>query len=154
MQNLGQQVLKAVSDAIGTNSAASVGLQLTRDGTITFDAAKFSSTLTASPTLARQLVAGTTDAPGVATRLATLAKSATDSVTGTLTSLAKGEDAQAKNLQSQIDAWTVRLAARQDSLTTQYTNLQSMLSTLQSQQSWLSSMFASSSSSSSSSKSS
>jgi flagellar hook-associated protein 2 len=153
MQNLGQQVLKAVSDAIGTNSAASVGLQLTRDGTITFDAAKFSSTLTASPTLARQLVAGTTDAPGVATRLATLAKSATDSVTGTLTSLAKGEDAQAKNLQSQIDAWTVRLAARQDSLTTQYTNLQSMLSTLQSQQSWLSSMFASSSSSSSSSSS-
>jgi flagellar capping protein FliD len=151
MQSLGQQILKAVSDAVGTNSAASVGLQLTRDGTITFDAAKFSSALTASPALARQLVAGTTDVPGVATRLATLAKSATDVVTGTLTTLAKGEDAQAKDLQTQIDAWTLRLSARQDALTTQYTNLQSMLSTLQSQQSWLSNMFASSSASSSSS---
>jgi flagellar hook-associated protein 2 len=149
MQSLGQQVVRAVSDAVGSNSPASVGLQLTRDGTITFDAAKFSSALTASPALARQLVAGTTATPGVASRLATLAKSATDSLTGTLTTLANGEDAQAKTIQSQIDAWTLRLSARQEALTTQYSNLQSMLGTLQSQQSWLSSMFAQATSSSS-----
>jgi flagellar hook-associated protein 2 len=149
MQSLAQQVLTAVSDAVGTNSPASVGLQLTKDGTIDFDAGRFSATLSANPALARSLVAGTTSTPGVATRLANLAQSATAAVTGTLVTLANGEDAQAKDLQSQIDDWTTRLAARQDQLTTQYSNLQSMLSSLSSQQSWLSSMLASSTKSSS-----
>jgi flagellar hook-associated protein 2 len=149
MQSLAQQVLTAVSDAVGSNSPASVGLQLTKDGTIDFDAGQFSATLSANPALARSLVAGTTSAPGVATRLANLAQSATAAVTGTLVTLATGEDAQAKDLQSQIDDWTTRLAARQDQLTTQYSNLQSMLSSLSSQQSWLSSMLASSTKSSS-----
>jgi flagellar hook-associated protein 2 len=149
MQSLAQQVLTAVSDAVGSNSPASVGLQLTKDGTIDFDAGQFSATLSANPALARSLVAGTTSTPGVATRLANLAQSATAAVTGTLVTLATGEDAQAKDLQSQIDDWTTRLAARQDQLTTQYSNLQSMLSSLSSQQSWLSSMLASSTKSSS-----
>lgn len=157
MQNLAQQVLSAVASSVGTagtsgspGSAAQAGLQLTRDGHITFDAAKFSSALTTTPDLVKQLVAGTTTTPGVATRLATLATSVTDVVTGTLVTLANGEDSTAKDLQSQIDDWALRLNARREQLTTQYTNLQSILSTLQSQQSWLGGILGSMSSSSSS----
>ena len=161
LQSLAQQLLMAVSDAVVTGtdangaptsaSPAQVGLQLDRDGNIVFDAAKFSTALATTPDLVKQLVAGTTATPGIATRLATLAKSATDSVTGTLVTLANGQDSRAKDLQSQIDDWTLRLAQRQQDLTTQYSNLQSMLSTLQSQQSWLSSMLSSTTSKSSSS---
>jgi flagellar hook-associated protein 2 len=151
VQSLGQQLLQAVASAVGTSgSAAQIGLQLTNDGKLTFDSSKFSSALAATPDLVQKLVAGSSSAPGIATRIATLAKSATDSVTGTLVTLANGEDSQAKDLQAQIDDWTVRLTARQDALTTLYSNLQSTLSGLQSQSSWLSSMFTSSSTSKSS----
>jgi flagellar hook-associated protein 2 len=151
VQSLGQQLLQAVASAVGTSgSAARIGLQLTDDGKLTFDSSKFSSALAATPDLVQKLVAGSSSAPGFATRLATLAKSATDSVTGTLVTLANGEDSRAKDLQAQIDDWTVRLTARQDALTTLYSNLQSTLSGLQSQSSWLSSMFTSSSTSKSS----
>jgi flagellar capping protein FliD len=159
VQSLAQQVLQAVSDAVGTvgvngatgpsSSPAAIGLQLTKSGQITFDSSVFSKALTTTPDLARQLVAGTAAVPGIATRLQTLANHATDSVTGTLVTLANGEDSRAKDLQNQIDAWTLRLADRQDQLTTLYSNLQSTLSGLQNQSSWLSSMFSSSTSSSS-----
>jgi flagellar hook-associated protein 2 len=162
MQSLASKVLSIVSSAVGSlGSPAQIGLQLNSDGTIKFDQSAFVSALKTNPALAQQIVSGipaqpangstaaTAAVPGIAAQLVTLATSATDTVTGTLVTLAKGEDSQAKNLQSQIDDWTVRLTARQQALTTQYSNLQTMLSSLQSQQSWLTSMFDTSSSSSS-----
>lgn len=167
MQSLASKVLSIVSSSVGTlGSPAQIGLQLNTDGTINFDEGAFVTAVKTNPDLAKQFVSGvpaqpavgstpaTAAIPGIAAQLATLASSATDSVTGTLVGLANGEDSQAKNLQSQIDDWTVRLTARQQALTTQYSNLQTMLSSLSSQQSWLSSMFNTSSSSSSSSSSS
>jgi flagellar hook-associated protein 2 len=163
MQSLAQQVRSIVSSAVGTlGSPAQIGLQLNSDGTLKFDATTFVSAVKSNPALAKQFVSGipaqpatgstpaTAAVPGIAAQLATLAKSATDAVTGTVVTLANGEDAQAKNLQSQIDDWTVRLTAQQQALTTQYTNLQTMLNSLQNQQSWLTSVLNSTSSSSSS----
>jgi flagellar hook-associated protein 2 len=163
MQSLAQQVRSIVSSAIGTlGSPAQIGLQLNSDGTLKFDATTFVSAVKSNPALAKQFVSGipaqpavgstpaTAAVPGIAAQLATLAKSATDVVTGTVVTLANGEDAQAKSLQSQIDDWTVRLTAQQQALTTQYTNLQTMLNSLQNQQSWLTSVLNSTSSSSSS----
>ena len=148
MQSLAQRVRAIVSSAVGTlGSPAQVGLQLNSDGTLKFDENTFVTSLGTNPTLAQQFVSGipaqpavgsspaTAAVPGIAAQLATLATSATDAVTGTLVTLANGEDAQAKTLQSQIDDWTVRLQAQQQALTTQYTNLQTMLNSLQNQQS-------------------
>jgi flagellar hook-associated protein 2 len=167
VQNLAQQVRRIVSSAVGTlGSPAQIGLELssgadgTVDGTIAFDENTFVSALKSNPTMVQQMVqnipattSGTTTTPsidGIAKQLATLASQATDSVTGTLVTLANGEDAQAKSLQGQIDDWTTRLTLIQQQLTTTYTNMESMLSTLQSQQSWLTSMVNSLSGSSSS----
>lgn len=140
-----QRVLTAISSAVGTDgSAAQAGLQLTKDGKITFDQAAFVSQLNANPALTQRLVNGNTTTPGVAARLATVASAATDSVTGTLVTLANGQDAVATSLQKQIDSWTYRLGGRQEQLTNQFTSLQTMLGTLQNQQSWLSSLIATS----------
>ena len=161
MQNLAARVRNAVSAAVGKlGSPVQAGLQLNSDGTIKFDEDTFVNTLKTNPTLVNQLVdtgqpaTTTTDpttgltttvpaVPGIAAQLVTLATAASDSVTGTLVGLAKGQDTEAKQLQSQIDAWTVRLTARQQQLTSQYSSLQTMLSSLQNQSTWLTGMLGS-----------
>lgn len=154
MISLGQQILSQVSEAVGGSSPATVGIQLNKDGTIDFDATAFSSALSSNPTLAQQIVGGTTgvgpdnishtpddsiDVDGIAARLSVLAEQASDSATGMITSLANSQDSQAKDIQSQIDDWTQRLQLRQQTLTDQFNAMETALGTLKSQSSWLSS---------------
>jgi flagellar hook-associated protein 2 len=161
---LADEVRRRLSDAVtvpvsaanpkGTASPASIGIQLTKDGAITFDSAKFSAALSATPALAQQIAGGltgvgkdktantpddTVDSDGLAARLSVLGEMASDSVSGSIVTMAKGEDAGAKDIQSQIDAWTLRLKQRKDTMTAQFNALETALSSLQSQQSWLTS---------------
>lgn len=154
LNSLTGRVLDAVSSAVGTSSAGSVGLQLTRYGQLTFDPVAFKAALTANPAQVQAVFGGTTAVgtdgipntaddtvavDGVGARLAVLANQASDSTTGILTGLANGQDTRAKDIQTQIDAWTLRLAARQQTLTAQFTAMETALGTLKSQSSWLSS---------------
>ena len=151
MRALSQRVLEAVSSAIGgTASAATAGIQLTRDGQVTFDKDTFVAALKSDPALAQKLVNGSTAnsttgapaVPGVAQRLLAVAKSATDFTTGTLTLMAKSQDGLAADLQDRIDDWDRRLADREDALTAQFTAMETTLGRLQSQSNWLSSQIA------------
>jgi flagellar hook-associated protein 2 len=154
LTNLSSQILTQVSSAVGGSSPATVGIQLTKDGTITFDATAFGNALAADPTLAQKIAGGTTSpgadnvkntaddrvlTDGLAARLSALAEMASDSVAGTITSLANGQDTRAKDLQSQIADWDTRLAARKDTMTAQFSALETALASLQSQSSWLTS---------------
>jgi flagellar hook-associated protein 2 len=129
-----------------------------RDGTLTFDPAAFKTALAANPALVQAVFSGayaagadnTLNTPddnitvvGVGSRLKTLSTMASDSATGTLTSLAKGQDTRRLDLQAQIDAWTDRLALRQKTLTDQFTAMETALGTLKNQSSWLTSQIAS-----------
>jgi flagellar hook-associated protein 2 len=148
LRSLSSKVLEAVSHAVGgAGSAAQAGIQLDRYGAITFDAKAFGSALTSTPELAHRLVngtgAGATAVPGVAQRLLAVAKNATDSTTGTLTLKAKSQDTLATDLQKRIDDWDIRLATRRATLERQYTAMESALSSLQNQSSWLSSQISS-----------
>lgn len=146
------RVLEAVSFAVGSDgSTATIGLELDKDGTFTFDAATFSAALAEDPALARRLGAGgptgpgpdgtsgTDDdvVPGVAQRLLDVAKSASDTTTGTLTLLAQGSDDLAEDIQDRIEAWDVRLVMRKAALTRQFTAMETALGGLQNQSSWL-----------------
>jgi flagellar hook-associated protein 2 len=137
-----------------TSSAGSNGLQLTRDGTLTFDASAFRTAFAANPALVQRVFSGayaagadtTLNTPddivttqGVGARLKTLATMAGDKATGMLTSLASGQDTRAKDLQAQIDNWTNRLALRQKTLTDQFSAMETALGTLKNQSSWLTS---------------
>jgi flagellar hook-associated protein 2 len=148
------RVLDAVSSSVGSSSAGSNGLQLTRDGRLTFDPVAFKAAYAANPAQVQAVFGGTTapgadgipntaddtvSVDGVGARLSALAYQASDSATGTLTGLANGQDTRGKDIQSQIDAWTLRLAARRQTLTTQFTAMETALGTLKNQASWLTS---------------
>lgn len=162
VSDLTGRVLTAVSDAVGGASSATFGLQTTRDGQLTFDRSAFLSAYNADPAKVSRMLSGaeattstvngtTTTTPavtGIAQRLAALAKSATDATTGTLTTLANGQETRAKDLQTQIDAWDLRLAARKATLSAQFNAMETALSTLKNQSSWLSQQLNSLSSSS------
>jgi flagellar hook-associated protein 2 len=155
LRGLASQILSAVSSAVGADgSPAQAGLQLKRDGTIVFDSAVFTAKLKAEPTTAQRFFAGSpagVDAngktvpavPGIAGRLVDIGKSASDTTTGTLTLLAKSEDSQAKDLQARIDDWDLRLALRKQTLTRQFTAMETALGTLQTQSTWLTSQLSS-----------
>jgi flagellar hook-associated protein 2 len=152
--SLGGQLLDAVSFAVGTDgSAAKVGFQLTKDGKITFDKAKFLTALSADPQLAQRMVSGraagagddgisgtvddVTAVTGIAARVLDVAKAASDSATGSLVKLAEGQDSMVKDFQARIDAWDLSLAKRKEALTRQFTAMETALSSLKNQSSWL-----------------
>jgi flagellar hook-associated protein 2 len=152
--SLAGQLLGAVSSAVGADgSPAKVGLELTKDGKVTFDKATFSTALKETPALAQRMVggqaagngddglAGTADdvvaVTGIAGRLLAVAKSASDSVTGSLIALAKGQDSIADDLQERIEGWDQRLARRKEALTRQFTAMETALSSLKNQSTWL-----------------
>ncbi|WP_138735366.1 flagellar filament capping protein FliD [Modestobacter excelsi] len=158
LTNMAGNVLNAVSSAVavgGKNSSAgSLGLTLTNGGTLKFDATVLQTKLAENPALVQQvfggavgagtdLIAGTVDdtlvTDGVAARLQRLATQASDSVNGSITSLAKGKDTRAGDLEDQIASWDLRLASRKATLTAQYTALETALGKLQNQSTWLTS---------------
>lgn len=153
------RILDTVSRSVGSDGSLAVaGLELSKDGKLEFDAATFEAKLTADPELAQRLFAGTvttdgvdglpgtpddvTTPTGVAGRLAAIATAAADTTTGALTLLAASKDTAAKDLQSRIDAWDLRLELRRTALTRQFTAMETALSSLQNQSSWLSAQLA------------
>ncbi|TQN37482.1 flagellar hook-associated protein 2 [Blastococcus colisei] len=142
--SISSQLLQAVSDAVGSDgSPARIGIELTRDGTIEFDAEKFTAALQTTPDLAQRLVtgSGTSGDPGavagIAGRVREVAEIASNATTGTLSSLAKGQDSLARDIKDRIADWDVRLAKRKVTLTRQFTAMETALSSLQNQSNWL-----------------
>jgi flagellar hook-associated protein 2 len=160
LRQLSTQILDTVSSTLGADgSLAGAGLQLTRDGHFVFDSTKFLDKMSADPTVLRRMfteenrttgvdgIGGNKDdvvTPiGIVGRLAKLAVSASDETTGTLTLLAKSKDTAATDLQERIDNWDIRLELRRNALSRQFTAMETALSTLQNQSSWLSSQISS-----------
>jgi flagellar hook-associated protein 2 len=133
--------------------ASAVGFTVAKDGkSIAFDKAKFVAALKDDPALAQRIVggtaagvgpdeiAGTADdvaSTGIAGRLLAVAKGASDSTTGSLVALANGQDSLVKGYNDQIAAWDLRLAKRKEMLTRQFTGMETALSSLRNQSTWL-----------------
>jgi flagellar hook-associated protein 2 len=152
--SLAGQLLDAVSSAVGSDgSPAAVGFQLSKDGKVTFDKATFLTALKDKPDLAMRMVSGTpasngpdgvvggTDdvaaVTGIAGRLLAVSKSASDATNGTLGALASGQDSLVKDITDRIAAWDLRLAKRKETLTRQFTAMETALSSLKNQSTWL-----------------
>jgi flagellar hook-associated protein 2 len=147
LRRLTDQVLTAVSGVVaGLGSPGSFGVQLTREGKVAFSKDTFLTKLQADPAKVREVFAGaaTDGGPdGVATRMQTLARQTTNATTGTLMLLAKGRDDLADDLKGRIADWDLRLAARKEALTRQFTAMETALNSLKNQSSWLSGQLAS-----------
>jgi flagellar capping protein FliD len=157
VSQLAGRLLDAVSAAVAgaaappnaDRSAATVGFELSKDGkTVVFTKAKFLDALKADPALTQAMVSGReagtdsngipiTAVTGVAQRLLTVATSASDGASGSLVKLAEGRESTLKGIQERIDAWNLRLAKRKETLTRQFTAMETSLSSLRNQSTWL-----------------
>lgn len=149
INSLTQSVLASISHGdASANSFAGIGVQLTSNGTLAFDADAFAAAYAADPAKTQASVAGS-----LASSLSSLASNAS---TGVVSPLINSGTSQVSNLNKQISDWDSRLADQQTALQQKYTAMEVALQKLQSTSSWLtsalSSMDGSSSSSSSSSK--
>jgi flagellar hook-associated protein 2 len=130
------------------STLASVGIQTDRYGKLVFDETTFKAAYAKDPaTVAAAFTSGSAD--GFAARVQAAAKGASDSVDGTVTAAINGRNDGIKQMQDSIADWDTRLALRQQTLTQQFTALETTLSQLQSQGNWLSSQVSALSSSSS-----
>lgn len=141
----GDSTVRSVQDAI-TNavymptangkSPSDLGISIQQDGSFTFDQSKLDAALTADST-------GTiASLQEVASRVAAAAKTASDPVTGSLTSLISGRQAEVADLSDQISEWDTRLADRKDALLAVFNAMDTSLGALKAQQSWLTSQIA------------
>lgn len=139
---LTQKLNEAVTSSIGGSSisASSVGLSIGRDGVLSFDKAKFLAAYKADPTAVATAFhnsgAGTAD-DGIAERLRLVAQSATDTVSGSITTAIAGRKSLIADADRQIAAWDDRLSLREQALRKQFSNLETMLGKLRNQSSWL-----------------
>lgn len=130
-------IMSAVSN--GTASGASLksyGIDIDSTGQMSFDAAAFEAAYAADPAGTQTAVSGS-----FATALDTASTNAVAATTGTITQSITALNTQSSNLNDEIDNWTTRLASTQSALEAKYTAMETALARLQSQQTYLTSMF-------------
>ncbi len=148
LRTLAGRVLDLVSSGVDEKSAATIGIQLTKDGKLSFDKAAFTAALAADPAATRTFLTATSGTGtgarpvGLAACIEELARGASDATTGSLTLLAKSTETTAKDLSSRIADWDTRLAMREDALTRQFTAMEKALGALSNKSNWLAGQLA------------
>lgn len=141
---LAQSVLSSVSaGAADGSSFKAYGIDLDKDGKISFDAAAFTAAFTANPTTTQNAVTS------LASSLDNVVNSAIDPTAGNITAGITSATDQSKDLTGRIDDWTARLATIQAGLQQKYAAMNAALAALQGQSNYLTNMLKSMTSSSS-----
>ncbi|TIC83512.1 hypothetical protein E8D34_15365 [Nocardioides sp. GY 10113] len=130
----------------GGGSLSQYGVELDRYGKYTFDADKFAEAYAADPDATTAAFVGT---DGLAARVQGVAEAASDKYDGYITNSVNGHNSTIERLNDRIAEWDDRLALRRTTLEKQYTALETLLSNLNAQSSWLTSTISSMTSSSS-----
>lgn len=136
LQGITSKLTNTIYPPNGT-SMSSLGLDIDRNGNLTFDQSKFSAAYQSDPTGTQQAIMDWVS------RVRTVSDGASLPTTGTLSLSIKGINNQMTQENSTISDWDVRLQLKQQQLETMYTNLETSLSKMQAQQSWLSSQLSS-----------
>jgi len=136
-----RSVATALTSAVssGTTSGGSLkqwGVDLDSSGQMSFDTTAFAAAYAADPAAAQAAVSGS-----YATNIAAAVSAAIAPVDGTITAAISAATTRSTDLGSEIDTWTTRLATIQANLQAKYAAMQSALARLQSQQTYLKSMF-------------
>lgn len=136
VRQITQQLTDAVAYPVDGVAPSTLGIVLGKDGSFTFDEAKFSAALAADPAKVQKVVSG------LAARVAEKATAISDPYEGSLSQKVKGQESLVKDIGSQIENWDRRLEVRRASLQRTYSALEVSLSNLQSQSSWLAGQLA------------
>lgn len=113
---------------------ADIGVTTQKDGTLTLDGTKFQKALSDNPQGVSDLLAGPGSSPtgGIADTLAAAADTATKALTGTIAVRQDGISRGIKRLADQIDTALARVSAHEQTLRKQFSNLEQVVSRLQS----------------------
>jgi len=136
VRDIEQSILRAATDPVDGRSPSEIGISITRDGSVEFDAEKFGKALAENPAWAQQVV------QEIASRVSDAAKSASDKYDGAITLRIQGQQTLVKQLNEQVTDWDRRLELRKATLESTWSALEVQLSNLQSQGSWLTSQLA------------
>lgn len=133
-----QMIRRSLASTIATSlggtvgSLSQLGITTQRDGTLSLDAAKFQQALTNDPQAVSDLIAGTSSRDGIADLLSTKLTAMTRAVTGTIAAREDGLTNQIADMGKQIDAMQERLDTTQKTLQDKFTNLELVVSRIQS----------------------
>ncbi|MDP9407734.1 MAG: flagellar filament capping protein FliD [Actinomycetota bacterium] len=116
-------------------TTTNLGISMQRDGTYAFDSTAFAAALRDKPVETKAFV------DAIAGELEKVVTQATSS-TGVVGASKKGAADRAAQLQKQVDAWDDRLEAIENRLRRQYSALDTAMSSLRSQSTWLSGQIA------------
>ncbi|GAA2735718.1 hypothetical protein GCM10009867_18720 [Pedococcus aerophilus] len=131
-------VRRLADSVIGTSTdlPAKAGVQVGRDGKISFDKAVFLAAYMKDPAAVEKTMTG------MATRLGDTAKAAADPTDGYVTGQIKLEQDKVKDYTDRIASFENRMTLRQQTLQRQYSALETMLGSLKAQGEWLSGQLA------------
>ncbi len=132
-----RSALVAPVDESSFSSVGVVGLELTKDGTVTFDKAKFTEALKRNPDEVAKLFTSGATSGGTAAldRMAAAVDGATKVGEGYLYTASEANDKRIDDYGRQIDAYETRLTQREAALRKTYANLEVALNNLKSQSS-------------------
>ena len=142
-RSLTTQISNVFVGATG-NLPSLAGVSIDKSGAVTFDKTKFTEAFAKDPASVEATLTQT------AKNLESVSKGATNASDGMLTMAIKGQDALVKDYTDQITRFNDRMTQREETLTRQYTALDTLLSKMKTQSDWLTGQLASLSSSSSS----
>ncbi|MCL2423281.1 MAG: flagellar filament capping protein FliD [Micrococcales bacterium] len=136
VRRLSQDLVQAGSLDVDGRSPSEIGITVNKDGTFTFDEKKFAEAMAADPARVQSMLTA------ISERVDKVATAASDKVTGTITQQITSSDKQISDLNTRITSWDSVLTLRREALERQWANLETALSKLNSQSSWLTSVTA------------
>ena len=135
LRDVAQALAETIYPGDGT-SMATYGVQVDRYGKLTFDPQRFAEAYAADPA---GTAAAFTGPDGLAARVQKAAVEASDRYDGTVSQAITSRNVMVTRLNESITRWDGRLELRRATLERQYTALETALSQLQGQSSWLTS---------------
>jgi flagellar hook-associated protein 2 len=142
LRGLANDVLRSVYEVVDGDSAGSAGLQLTRDGLLQFDKAKFDTAYAEDPTRVTALFTRDDGLQGVAQRLTAIAETATKFGVGPIAQAIESRRNDIKRIDDNIASWDARLSLKEARLRRQFAALETMLGAAQQQGNWLAGQIA------------
>lgn len=134
---LRQALADAVQHPVNGISPSTIGISIDRHGVLSFDKDAFAAAAAADPVATQALFAG------IAARVQDVSTQYSDKYDGMLTARILGQQNEVTTLGDQIARWDIRLEQRQATLQRTYARLETMLSQMQSQSSYLTTQLAS-----------
>lgn len=131
------QLVQAATYPVDGVSPSTVGINVTKEGGVTFDPTVFASALADDPDGVAAFV------QALAGRVEEVATNVSDPYEGSLSLRVKSTETQVNDMAKQIEDWDLRLDLRRSTLQNTYSQLEVTLSNLNAQSSWLAGQLAS-----------